>query len=106
MEYRDAFPDLSMSFDEQVADGDRVVTRWAAGGTHQGALQGIPATGRSARISGIFIHRGGEQQNRLTPGPASAPRKPRTAPARPRPCARPSVPDPRSGAAPARRPAG
>jgi len=57
MEYRDAFPDLSMSFDEQVADGDRVVTRWTAGGTHQGALQGIPATGRSARISGIFIHR-------------------------------------------------
>jgi len=56
-EYRAAFPDLRMSFDEQIADGDRVVTRWTASGTHQGALQGIPATGRSARISGIYIHR-------------------------------------------------
>jgi steroid delta-isomerase-like uncharacterized protein len=56
-EYRDAFPDLRMSFDEQIADGDRVVTRWTASGTHRGALQGIPATGRSARISGVFIHR-------------------------------------------------
>jgi len=56
-EYRAAFPDLRMIFDEQIADGDRVVTRWTASGTHQGTLQGIPATGRLARISGIFIHR-------------------------------------------------
>ena len=56
-EYRAAFPDLRMSFDEQIADGDRVVTRWTASGTHQGALQGIPATGQSAQISGIYIHR-------------------------------------------------
>jgi steroid delta-isomerase-like uncharacterized protein len=55
-EYLTAFPDLRMSFDEQIADGDRVVTRWTGSGTHQGALQGIPATGRSARITGIFIH--------------------------------------------------
>ena len=55
--YLAAFPDLRMSFDEQIADGDRVVTRWTGTGTHQGALPGIPATGRSTRISGIFIHR-------------------------------------------------
>lgn len=55
--YLAAFPDLRMSFDEQLADGDRVVTRWTADGTHQGALPGIAATGRSTRISGIFIHR-------------------------------------------------
>jgi steroid delta-isomerase-like uncharacterized protein len=56
-EYLAAFPDMRMTFDEQIADGDRVVTRWTATATHQAALQGIPATGRSAQISGIFIHR-------------------------------------------------
>ena len=45
-------PARAPKINEQIADGDRVVTRWTAGGTHQSALQGIPATGRSARISG------------------------------------------------------
>jgi steroid delta-isomerase-like uncharacterized protein len=54
--YRAAFPDMRMSFDDQIADGDKVVTRWTANGTHQGQLDAIPATGRLARISGIFIH--------------------------------------------------
>ena len=55
--YRAAFPDLRMSFADQIAAGDQVATRWTASGTHHGELNGIPATGRSARISGIFIHR-------------------------------------------------
>lgn len=55
--YRTAFPDLRMSFEDQIADGDRVVTRWIASGTHQGELNGIGATGRAAQVSGIFIHR-------------------------------------------------
>ena len=54
--YRAAFPDMRMSFDDQIADGGKVVTRWTASGTHQGQLDAIPATGRVARISGIFIH--------------------------------------------------
>jgi steroid delta-isomerase-like uncharacterized protein len=55
--YRSAFPDLRMSFEDQIADGDRVVTRWVATGTHLGELNGIPATGCAAHVSGIFIHR-------------------------------------------------
>jgi steroid delta-isomerase-like uncharacterized protein len=55
--YLDAFPDLHMSFDDQIADGDRVVTRWTGSGTHLGELHGIPPTGRAAQISGIYIHR-------------------------------------------------
>ena len=55
--YRSAFPDLRMSFEDQIADGDRVVTRWIASGTHLGELNGIGATGRAAHVSGIFIHR-------------------------------------------------
>ena len=55
--YRTAFPDLRKSFEDQIADGDRVVTRWIASGTHLGELNGIGATGRAAHVSGIFIHR-------------------------------------------------
>ena len=55
--YRAAFPDLSMSVEDQIADGDRVVIRWVARGTHLGELNGIPATRRTAEVSGIFVHR-------------------------------------------------
>ena len=55
--YRAAFPDLRMSFDDQISEGDRVVTRWTGQGTHLGELNGIPATGRAAKVWGIFIHR-------------------------------------------------
>jgi steroid delta-isomerase-like uncharacterized protein len=54
--YRAAFPDLRMSVDDQIAAGDRVVVRWTATGTHRGELNGIPATGRTAKVSGVFIH--------------------------------------------------
>ena len=43
--YRVAFPDLSITIEDQVAEGDRVVTRWTARGTHIGDLWRIPATG-------------------------------------------------------------
>lgn len=44
--YREAFPDLRMEIHEQWCDGDTVISRWFAGGTHKGALAGIPPTGR------------------------------------------------------------
>ncbi|MGO8959454.1 MAG: ester cyclase [Streptosporangiaceae bacterium] len=55
--YRVAFPDLHMSVEDQISQGDKVVTRWTATGTHRAELNGIPATGRTATVSGIFIHR-------------------------------------------------
>lgn len=55
--YRSAFPDLKMMIEEQVVEGDRVVTRWRAQGTHKGALPGLPATGKSATVTGIGIDR-------------------------------------------------
>ncbi len=53
--YRDAFPDLKITIEEQIAEGDRVVTRWTARGTHQGDLMGIPPTGKQATVTGITI---------------------------------------------------
>jgi len=33
--YREAFPDLQITIEDQVAEGDRVMTRWTSHGTHQ-----------------------------------------------------------------------
>jgi len=57
MMYRTAFPDVVMMVEDQVAEGDRVVTRWSGHGTHRGELMGIPPTGRQARVTGIGIDR-------------------------------------------------
>jgi steroid delta-isomerase-like uncharacterized protein len=54
---RSAFPDLHFSVVDQIAEGDRVVTRWVAHGTHTGELQGIPPTGKRCTTSGIGIDR-------------------------------------------------
>ncbi|HET9905083.1 MAG TPA: ester cyclase [Anaerolineales bacterium] len=55
--YRNAFPDVHFTIDEQIAEGDKVMTRWTAHGTHQGELAGIPATGKSSTVTGIAIDR-------------------------------------------------
>jgi steroid delta-isomerase-like uncharacterized protein len=50
-----AFPDLHVVIHDQVAEGDRVVTRKTFHGTHQGDLMGIPPTGRSVAFDVIDI---------------------------------------------------
>jgi steroid delta-isomerase-like uncharacterized protein len=55
--YREAFPDIHISIDEQVAEGDLVATRWTGRGTHRGELFGIPPTGKETTVSGITIDR-------------------------------------------------
>jgi steroid delta-isomerase-like uncharacterized protein len=55
--YTNAFPDMALTVEDQVAEGDKVVTRWKARGTHQGELMGIPPTGKEGRVSGITIDR-------------------------------------------------
>ncbi|MBS0260464.1 MAG: ester cyclase [Planctomycetes bacterium] len=54
---RVAFPDLHWSVDEQLVDGDRVLTRFTWTGTHQGPFLGVPATGRAIRVWGMVIDR-------------------------------------------------
>jgi steroid delta-isomerase-like uncharacterized protein len=53
----EAFPDLNRPVDDLIAEGDKVVARWRAEGTHTGSFQGVPPTGRRASITGITIFR-------------------------------------------------
>ena len=56
-EFRSAFPDLRISADDQIADGDKVVTRVTLRGTHRGMFRGTAPTGRQVEINGITIFR-------------------------------------------------
>ena len=55
--FRTAFPDLQLSVEDQVAEGDKVVTRYTGRGTHQGELMGISPTNNEAVVSGIIMSR-------------------------------------------------
>ena len=51
------FPDARMTVLDQVAEGDKVTTRWELQGTHRGEALGIAPTGRRVAITGIIISR-------------------------------------------------
>ena len=54
---RPAFPDLRVEIYDQIAEGDKVVTRKAFHATHSGTFMGVPATGKTIRFSVIDIVR-------------------------------------------------
>src|SRR5580692_7330861 len=51
------FPDLYFSVEEQIAEGEKVLTRFEWSGTHRGEFLGVPATGRSVKVWGMVIDR-------------------------------------------------
>jgi len=54
---RQAFPDMRWDVEEQMAEDNRVLTRFVWHGTHQGAFLGIPPTLRLVSVSGMVIDR-------------------------------------------------
>ena len=51
------FPDMQLSIDETIADGDLVAVRWSGTGTNEGEfLPGLAPTGQETAISGINIY--------------------------------------------------
>jgi len=44
--FREAFPDIQIKIEDLIAEGDKVVARITAQGTHQGELMGIPLRAR------------------------------------------------------------
>jgi steroid delta-isomerase-like uncharacterized protein len=52
-----AFPDLQVTIEAQIAEGELVATRWRVKGTHQGVFAGIQPTGKEVTITAMHFHR-------------------------------------------------
>jgi steroid delta-isomerase-like uncharacterized protein len=53
--YRTAFPDVRYTVEDQLAEGDKTLSRWTARATHRGELEGIPPTGKAFTITGMTV---------------------------------------------------
>ena len=54
----DAFPDINITVEDAIAEGDQAVTRYTIRGTHRGETEEFgPPTGRQMELEGITIHR-------------------------------------------------
>jgi predicted ester cyclase len=54
---RTAFPDLRIVIEDQVAEGDKVASRYTGNGTHQGELRGFPPTNNRVEVTGTITSR-------------------------------------------------
>ena len=52
----EAFPDVHITIEELIGEGDKIVSRWSFQGTHLGLYQDIPATGKRVNYTGIDIY--------------------------------------------------
>lgn len=52
-----AFPDIRFTIEDQIAEGERVVTHWTAQGTQREEFKDIPTTGKQLNIRAIDIDR-------------------------------------------------
>jgi steroid delta-isomerase-like uncharacterized protein len=56
--YKTAFPDMTITIEDVIAEDDNAVTRWTIRGNHQGEAEEFgPPTGREVEAGGITIHR-------------------------------------------------
>ena len=54
---RAGFPDIVFSIQEQIAEGDKVASRFEWTGTHKGEFLGVAATDRAVQVWGVVIDR-------------------------------------------------
>jgi predicted ester cyclase len=52
-----SFPDITLTVDDTIADGDLVVVRWSGTGTNDGPWLGMEPTGKTANFTGINVYR-------------------------------------------------
>jgi steroid delta-isomerase-like uncharacterized protein len=55
--FRSGMPDLRVTIDDMIAEGDKVATRYTIEGTHEGELYGVPPTGRRLSIESMIVER-------------------------------------------------
>jgi predicted ester cyclase len=63
--FRSAFPDLTYTIEDQIAEGDKVVSRYTLSGTHQGEFFGVAPTGKRVEMSGITIDRFDDESGKM-----------------------------------------
>ena len=51
------FSGWDITLDDQIAEGDRVATRWIASATNTGSVMGMPSTGKPVRVTGVNVAR-------------------------------------------------
>jgi len=56
-QYIDGFSDARITVDDQIAEGDKVATRWTGRGTQTGEISGIAPTGKQVTVTGLTISR-------------------------------------------------
>jgi len=50
-------PDIRFEIQDQLAEGDKVATRWTGRGTHKGEFMGIAPSGQRLSVTGMSFHR-------------------------------------------------
>jgi predicted ester cyclase len=55
--YHEAFPDIHVTIEDLIAEGDKVVARWTGGGTNTGEMMGMPPTGKAFKVTGVNTFR-------------------------------------------------
>ena len=55
--FRSAFPDIQFTIEDIMAEGDKVIARWGASGTHKGEFLGHALTDNRISITGVHIYR-------------------------------------------------
>jgi len=55
--HTDAFPDLQSTIEDMIAEGDKVVVRLTANGTHKGEFMGVAPTNKRVSWTTIVIYR-------------------------------------------------
>lgn len=53
----EVFPDLNLTTEQVIIDGDRAAVVFSTQATHSGEFMGLPATGRKAQVSGVLVLR-------------------------------------------------
>jgi predicted ester cyclase len=57
VELRTAFPDLLVTIDDLIGEGDRIASRFTLTGTHRGPFLGLPPTDREVTVTGLTVDR-------------------------------------------------
>jgi predicted ester cyclase len=51
------FRDWEISVEDQIAEGDRVASRWIASAINTGSVMGVPPSGKTVRVTGVNVAR-------------------------------------------------